>query len=231
MPILMKDPAFLFYPSDFLTGVTDLTMEERGQYITLLCLQHQKGHLTEKTIRLSLGSVSNDVLAKFTKTENGEYFNERLEIEIEKRASFVDSRRNNGAKGGRPKASAEPNGLPSVKPLAKPKGKPRKNLPINEDVNKDTIKIVMPFDSELFNNAWQMWKEYKKEEHKFKYASIESEQAALMSLSTLSKGNEQTALAIIHQSMAAGWKGFFELKNNNNGQNSKDVFATSIFRS
>jgi hypothetical protein len=64
---MAKDPAFLFYSSDFLNGVADLTMEERGQFITLLCLQHQKGTLTDKTIRLSLGSVSVDVLSKFSK--------------------------------------------------------------------------------------------------------------------------------------------------------------------
>ena len=71
----MKDPAFLFYSSDFLNGVVDLTMEERGQYITLLCLNHQKGELTEKTIRLSVGSVSVDVLAKFKQDENGLLYN------------------------------------------------------------------------------------------------------------------------------------------------------------
>jgi len=124
-----KDPAFLFYASDFLTGVTDLTFEERGQYITLLCLQHQKGSLNEKTIRLSIGNVSVDVLSKFTKDENGNFYNERLNTEIEKRSAFVDSRRENGSKGGRPK---KPNGLPS----AKPNGKPKKNLPINVNENE-----------------------------------------------------------------------------------------------
>jgi hypothetical protein len=124
-----KDPAFLFYASDFLTGVTDLTFEERGQYITLLCLQHQKGSLNEKTIRLSVGNVSVDVLSKFSQDENGNYYNERLNIEIEKRAAFVDSRRENGLKGGRPK---KPNGYPS----AKPNGKAKKNLPINVNENE-----------------------------------------------------------------------------------------------
>tara|TARA_R110002050_G_scaffold268962_1_gene411152 strand:- start:225 stop:347 length:123 start_codon:yes stop_codon:yes gene_type:complete len=32
-----KAPAFQLYAQDFLTGVMDLTMEERGVYITLLC--------------------------------------------------------------------------------------------------------------------------------------------------------------------------------------------------
>ena len=108
---MAKDPAFLFYSSDFLNGVADLTMEERGQFITLLCLQHQKGTLTDKTIRLSLGSVSVDVLSKFSKDKDGNFFNERLNQEIEKRIQFTESRRNNGCKGGRPKNNTKPLGL------------------------------------------------------------------------------------------------------------------------
>jgi hypothetical protein len=108
---MAKDPAFLFYSSDFLNGVADLTMEERGQFITLLCLQHQKGTLTDKTIRLSLGSVSVDVLSKFSKDKDGNFFNERLNEEIEKRIQFTESRRNNGCKGGRPKNNTKPLGL------------------------------------------------------------------------------------------------------------------------
>jgi hypothetical protein len=77
---MAKDPAFLFYSNDFLTGVSDLTMEERGQYITLLCLQHQKGALPEKTTRLAVGSVSVDVLKKFKVDEHGCIFNERLNV-------------------------------------------------------------------------------------------------------------------------------------------------------
>jgi len=108
---MAKDPAFLFYSSDFLNGVSDLTMEERGQFITLLCLQHQKGTLTDKTIRLSLGSVSVDVLSKFTKDKYGNFYNDRLSEEIEKRIQFTESRRNNGSKGGRPKNNTKPIGL------------------------------------------------------------------------------------------------------------------------
>lgn len=134
----MKDPAFLFYPSDFLTGCTNLTMEERGQYISLLCIQHQTGHLSDKTIRLSVGNVSVDVLSKFQQDENGLYFNARLEIEIEKRSQFVDSRRVNGLKGGRP---SKPLGLPSDKA----NGKAKKKLPINRDEIeiKDVIEYFL----------------------------------------------------------------------------------------
>jgi hypothetical protein len=126
---MAKDPAFLFYSSDFLNGVADLTMEERGQFITLLCLQHQKGTLTDKTIRLSLGSVSVDVLTKFTKDKEGNFYNERLNEEIEKRIQFTESRRNNGSKGGRPKNNTKPIGL------AKHNLMEDENENENEDIN------------------------------------------------------------------------------------------------
>ena len=123
---MSKDPAVLFYTQDFLTGCTDLTFEERGQYITLLCLQHQKGHLSEKTIRLTLGSVSVDVMSKFLMDEEGCYYNERMEEEINKRLHFLDTRYINGKKGGRP-----------PKPNKKPNKKPTDNL--SEDVNENGI--------------------------------------------------------------------------------------------
>lgn len=89
----MKDPAFLFYASDFITGIQDLTMEERGQYITLLCIEHQKGRLSKKLIQLSVGNVTADVLSKFKVDENGLYYNERLEVEMEKRREHSDKQR------------------------------------------------------------------------------------------------------------------------------------------
>lgn len=118
----MNDPAVLFYTSDFLTGVIDMTMEERGQYITLLCYQHQKGHIKEETIRLLVGYASVNVMKHFQQDKDGLYFNERMEIETEKRHNFTESRRNNGKKGGRPK-------------LKEPNDKPKKNLVVNHKDN------------------------------------------------------------------------------------------------
>ena len=145
----MKDPAYLFYSSDFLTGCASLTMEERGQYITLLCLEHQLGRLSEKTIRLSVGSVSVDVLEKFKQDENGLLYNERLEIEIEKRSNFIDTRRNNGLKGGRPKVeNNKPIGLANGKPNAKANEKLIENENVIEIIN--SIKDL--FDEKYLEN-------------------------------------------------------------------------------
>lgn len=84
-----KDPAFLFYPKDFLTGCSDLTMEERGQYITMLCIQHQKGHISSKWLSINLPNASSDVLSKFVPNEEGNLINIRLDVEIEKRSKHT----------------------------------------------------------------------------------------------------------------------------------------------
>lgn len=82
---MAKDPAFLFYSNDFLTGTYLLSFDDRGKYITLLCLMHQQGRLSEQSIISSLGSISENLKAKFKIDENGFWYNERLEEEIDKR--------------------------------------------------------------------------------------------------------------------------------------------------
>ena len=94
----MKDPAFLFYSSDFLSGTMLMTDEEIGQYIKLLCLQHQKGHLKEKDMLNICKTYNEDIFSKFIKDEEGNYYNERLEYESNKRKAYSESRRNNRKK-------------------------------------------------------------------------------------------------------------------------------------
>ena len=91
----MKDPAMLFYTSDFLTGVTLLNMKERGQYITLLCLQQQLGHMTLKQMTTAVGKLTEAVMAKFVQDEEGLYYNIRADIEIKKRKAHSEKQREN----------------------------------------------------------------------------------------------------------------------------------------
>jgi uncharacterized protein YdaU (DUF1376 family) len=48
-----KDPAFLFYPKDWLQGTAKLMPEEKGVFIDLLAHQHQDGDLPTDTKRLA----------------------------------------------------------------------------------------------------------------------------------------------------------------------------------
>jgi len=90
-----KDPAVLFYTSDFLTGTAFFTDEQRGQYIRLLCEQHQNGHIPKEHMINICKTYDSPVLKKFKQDSEGLYYQERMEKEIEKRVSYSDSRRSN----------------------------------------------------------------------------------------------------------------------------------------
>ena len=90
-----KDPAFLFYSSDFLTGTMFMTDSQLGKYIKILCTQHQKGHLSEKDMLKICKRYDKDIFEKFVKDESGKYYNIRLEREIAKRSAYSKSRSDN----------------------------------------------------------------------------------------------------------------------------------------
>lgn len=96
---MAKDPAFLFYPSDFNDGTQDFTNEEVGAYIRLLLFQFSQGRLTIDRIKRKLNSDFDRlwpiISGKFKIDSDGLYFNERLEAEVTKRKAFSESRRNN----------------------------------------------------------------------------------------------------------------------------------------
>ena len=96
-----------------------------------------------------------------------------------------------------------------------------KNKPNKNKINNNKKKILYPFNDNDFIEKWDQWKQYKREQFNFKYKSEATEQAALMDLGKKSNHDKNTAIAIIMQSIANGWKGFFELKNNTSGNTSK----------
>lgn len=89
---MAKDPALLFYTSDFLTGTMTMTNDQVGKYIRLLCLQHQKTWLSEKDMLHVCGTYDQDIFFKFKKSSEG-YYNERLRLEADRRKDFCESRR------------------------------------------------------------------------------------------------------------------------------------------
>lgn len=98
---MAKDPAFLFYPGDWLGGTTTLTREQKGAYIDLLIAQFNNNHMSLHEIRNVLGekdfdNMWEDVLKKkFKKDTQGKYYNEKLENEMIKRQNYSESRRKN----------------------------------------------------------------------------------------------------------------------------------------
>ena len=85
-------PSVLFYGADYLVGVVGMTWEEQGRYMYLLMVQQQKGHIDINAI---MPDCPENVLSKFKKDDNGLYYNERMEDEMQKRYKFIKSRRKN----------------------------------------------------------------------------------------------------------------------------------------
>jgi len=94
---MAKDPAVLFYTSDFLSGTFTMTNEQVGKYIKLLCLQHQKGPLTERDMLSVCQSYDEDIYAKFEYLDS-HYVNIRMQTESIRRKSYSESRKNNRLK-------------------------------------------------------------------------------------------------------------------------------------
>jgi len=92
---MAKDPAFLFYPGDWLGGTMGMTFEEKGAYLELLMLQFNRGHMTSHMIGQTVGQLWDKLQDKFEQDTNGMWFNERLDVEKTRRKTFTESRKNN----------------------------------------------------------------------------------------------------------------------------------------
>lgn len=92
---MAKDPAFLFYPGDWLGGTMGMSLTQKGAYFHLLMVQFNNGHMTEDMIRHEVGHIWDKIKHKFLKDEDGLWYNKRLKDEKEKRIKYAESRKNN----------------------------------------------------------------------------------------------------------------------------------------
>lgn len=188
-----KDPAVLLYTSDFLSGTFTMSNEQVGKYIRLLCLQHQKGHLTEKDMLNICQSYDEEIYSKFD-SQDGLYWNQRMFDEAEKRKNYTKSRSNNR----------------------------KKNICQSYDnhmENENENEIIIEDDN--IKRIWNKWKEYKLNEFKDKYKTIKSEQISFNKFISMSNGNINELEEIIDTSIANRWKGLFPVTKNNNQIKSK----------
>lgn len=100
---MAKDPAFLFYPGDWLGGTMGMTFEEKGAYLELLLFQFNNGKFSQaqakQVLSICSASVFEKVIQKFD--NNGTlYWKQKLSDEMERRQKFTESRKNN-AKGNK----------------------------------------------------------------------------------------------------------------------------------
>ncbi|MCK5614185.1 hypothetical protein KAR91_70625 [Candidatus Pacearchaeota archaeon] len=146
---MAKDPAFLFYPGDWIGGTMGMTFEEKGAYMEILMMQFNRGHMTSHMIGLVIGQLWDNIKDKFEVDEKGLYYNARLDLEKENRKKFTASRRNN---------------LSGKNQYSKPIEKSGHMTSHMEDVNKDEDKDKKEDETkiEIWPTFEDFWTAYNK---------------------------------------------------------------------
>lgn len=189
-----KDPAFLFYSSDFLTGTMFMSDTQLGKYIKLLCTQHQKGHLSEKDMLKICKRYDKDIFEKFTKDDDGKYYNIRLEKEIEKRSAYSKSRANNRKN----KINFENICFSYVKHM--------ENENINININ-NINNILEYINNNKLNNIINLLIEYLNYRKSIRLSNNQSVIDDLISF--LKPYNKEEQEKIIKEAIKKGWKEFY----------------------
>lgn len=92
-----RDPAFLMYAKEWLSGTLELTHEEKGVYIDFLCYQHQNGGLPNSEKKLAriaglspekFSEIWVEIKGKFRLNDDDKLVNNRLEQEVERRKDY-----------------------------------------------------------------------------------------------------------------------------------------------
>jgi len=135
---MSKDPAFLFYPNDYLGGTMGFSVDQHGLYILALIFQFNNGHFTEIQINAILNNRFSEIKHKF-QTDGKTFWNDRLDSEKEKRCKYVESRKNNGRSFLFKKDNPLINKHIDIKHMGIPSGTHMENE--NEDENRNGICI------------------------------------------------------------------------------------------
>lgn len=198
----MKNPAVLFYTADFITGTLFMSNEEVGAYIRLLCMQHQKGHLTEAEVKqiCKTDDVYKSIIQNFKTDTDGLFYNQRMDLEKDKRSKYSESRANNRKK-------KEETYEKDMKNICNSYEKHMENE--NENIN---IYINNNKNNKYFNNKElnNIFKEYLKIRTKLK--AVNSERAINSLLKKLEPFDDDTKYKMIEQSIINSWKSIYDLK-------------------
>lgn len=109
-----KDPSFLFYSQDWITGTYGMSNSQKGSFIDLLALQHQGVSITIDVIKKTCENKRKDidvVLTKFVKGKDGLYHNQKIKNVMEERVLFRLKQSQNASKRY---ATAEPMHQPNL---------------------------------------------------------------------------------------------------------------------
>ena len=141
-----------------------------------------------------------------------QFFKNQFRVDEVKYDKRVEVNKNNGSLGGRPLNPNKPNKTEKTQSvISEPKkaDKDKENDKVKDKGKEIVLLNELPFGSDEFIKVWDSWIKFRKEMKKpLKAASIKEQ------LKFLSNHSEETAIAIITQSIMNGYQGLFPLKAN-----------------
>ncbi len=196
-----------------------MTNEERGAYISLLCLQWSKGFVTELDIqRMCLGMPTHCqgiCQSKFEVGEDGNYRNRRLEKERTKQKERSEKQRDNANLRWQKDANAMPTHMPEdtnddASPIPEscfPSPSPNKDTktPKSEWEVAHGVELPEALRTQNCLEAVRLWLRYKSEKREaYKKTGLT---AAMTKWAREFTPSEFPS--IVEHSIASGWKGIY----------------------
>jgi len=222
----MKNPAFQFYPADFIMGTSMMTAEETGGYIRLLCHQWAIGYIINKdnVLKQLTGVYDNDALQsikdKFVENDDGNLINERLECIRQNYIEHQKKQSENGKKGGRPKNPKETQMKPKQKPNDNPNHNPNESSSSSSSSSITSLKSIKDFENLINEKKYFQNEKLKQTFLDFIQTRIDSKKKPtekavdllVKKLGELSGKNPELAIRIIENSIESSWQSFFAIK-------------------
>jgi len=155
-----------------------------------------------------------------------------LKRDLKKYENRAERSRENGKKGGRPKTQK------TQQVFSKPRKPDSVSVSVSDSVNdnvsvtnkrkkvkKEKVELVYPFETDSFKKYFNVWKQYKQDQHRFKFKSLATEQALLKQIAK-EYTTEHEIIEAIEFSMANGYKGIYKPQKPQNNGNSYDNTKT-----
>ncbi len=227
--VMAKDPAFLFYSSDFISGTVIMSDEEVGQYIRLLCHQHQSGHFSELAMqKLCNGNATALIRDKFCIDENGLFFNKRLDAEVVRRSEFAQKQRQKAIDRW------EKVGNATALPIETITDTVNENETVTKSKKNGSAEKFNPLS--LIPEKWNgdlflaEWDDYMISRKKKKWACGDKVLSIRINqLRTLSGDDWGKALAMLQKSTERGYAEFFAPDQPKNGKEAKSIYEPGYY--
>lgn len=198
-------PYFKFYPGEYLSGdITVCDESTQGVFINVCCYYWMKqGSICLANVKQRFSKCEAQV--KTLLEQNILKINSDEKIVIEFLDEQIDEFLEISAKRSE---SGKIGGKANAKQMLKTK---KANVSNIDKIREDKI---IEYKDKRIEEAWKKWIDYKFSQFKFKYRNVKSEQTAVNEFMLLCDNDFDSAIKIVDQSIANGWKGLFALKSN-----------------